>query len=191
MTGKISQSKLKKYINSEGKIKLHLGSGDDYRKGFVNIDVDKSIKTDICIDFIDKGIPFPDNSVDEIFCKNLFEHIPNPLEFLLEMKRVLKKGGNAIIITSNASYLIYHFPRKKAYHDSYNLNHPPEDQHYFMFQKGHLLAFTRKAGMNLKELEYYISNTCPGRDRSFQKILGTFLGKKIGYSDYFWVVEKK
>ncbi len=171
-------------------IRLNLGCGPDYRKSWVNIDVDKNVKTDKCVDFLDKGIPYKDNSVDEIFCKNLFEHVPNPLDFLLEMKRVLKKGGKATIITSNASYILYHWPRKKAYHDSYNLNHPIEDQHYFLFQKGHLAAFSKKAGMKLKKLKYYISNTNPGRDRNVQKFLGFLLGKKIGYSDYLWEVEK-
>lgn len=170
-------------------IKLNLGSGDDYREGYVNIDNNKSVKADIYHDFIER-IPFKDHSVDEVFCKNLFEHVPNPLNFLIEIKRVLKKGGKAIIITSNASYVIYHFPRKKAYHDSYNLGHHPDDKHYFMFQKGHLIAFTQKAGLKLKRLDYYISNTDRGRDYYFQKTMGIFLGKKFSYSDFLWVVEK-
>jgi hypothetical protein len=106
------------------------------------------------------------------------------------MKRVLKKGGKAVIVTSNASYVLYHWPRKKAYHDSYNIGRPIEDQHYFLFQRGHLEAFTRKAGLKLKKLEYYISNTNPGRDRKVQKVLGAVVGGKFGYSDYLWVVEK-
>ena len=171
-------------------VKLNLGCGPDYRKGWVNIDLNKSVKTDKKVDFLEKGIPYKDNSVDEIFCKNLFEHVPNPLDFLLEMKRVLKKGGRAKIITSNASYILYHFPRKKAYHDSYNIGRGIEDQHYFLFQKGHLIAFTKKAGMKLNKLKYYISNTNPGKDRNFQRFLGFFLGGKFSYSDYVWEVEK-
>ena len=103
---------------------------------------------------------------------------------------MLKKKGRVTIITSNASYIPYHFPRKKAYHDSYNLNHPVEDQHYFMFQKGHLRAFTKKVGMKLAKLEYYIGNTNPSRDRSFQKFLGFLFGPKFGHADYLWILEK-
>lgn len=183
------KNKLNKKFSSNKGIRLNLGSGGDYKQGFVNIDVNAR-KADIHLDFIKEGIPFPDSSVDEVYCKNLFEHVPNPLNFLLEIKRVLKKGAKATIVTSNASYIIYHFPRKKAYHDSYNLNHPVEDQHYFMFQKGHLVAFTKRAEMKLKKLEYYISNENSGRDRKFQKILGAILGPKFGYSDYMWIVEK-
>lgn len=171
-------------------LKLNLGCGPDYREGWVNIDVDKRVKTDRCVDFLEKGIPFKANSVDEIFCKNLFEHVPNPLAFLLEMKRVLKKSGRAVIVTSNASYLLYHWPRKKAFHDSYNIGRGLEDQHYFLFQRGHLEAFTQKARMKLKKLEYYISNVNAGRDRQVQKFLGRVLGKKFGYSDFLWEVKK-
>lgn len=171
------------------KVKLHLGCGDDYRPEYVNIDINKRIKADLHCDFVQK-LPFKTNSVDEILCKNVFEHVPNPLDFLLEMKRVLKKRGKATIITSNASYIIYHVPRKKAYHDSYNLNHPIEDRHYFMFQRGHLVAFTQKAGMTLRKLDYHIANEAQGRDRTFQKLLAFFIGKKFGYSDFLWEVEK-
>ena len=178
------QNKQRNYMT-----KLNLGCGNDWKEGYINIDTDKNTKADMHID-ISKKLPFKTNSISEVYCKNLFEHIPNPLNFLLEIKRVLKSKGKAIIITSNASYIIYHIPRKKAYHDSYNLNHPLEDQHYFMFQKGHLIAFTKKSGMKLKKLYYYISNKNPGRDRAFQKILGALIGKKFGYSDFLWAIEK-
>ena len=171
-------------------IKLNLGCGNNWKEGYINLDVDKKVKADKHIDFIKKGIPFKNNSIEEIYCKNLFEHIPNPLEFLLEIKRVLIPNGRAIIITSNASYIIYHFPRKKAYHDSYNINRKLEDQHYFLFQKGHLIAFTKKAGLKLRKLEYYIANMNRGRDRYFQLVLGFFVGKKFGYSDFMWILEK-
>lgn len=170
-------------------LKLNLGSGPDYKKGYINIDLDKTYKADLYHDFL-KGLPYKKDSVDEIYCKNLFEHVPNPLNFLLEMKRVLKKSGKLIIITSNASYIIYHFPRKKAFHDSYNLGRTLDDQHYFLFQKGHLEAFTKKAGLKLIKLEYFISNLPETRDYKFQKFLSFFVGKKFGYSDYMWILEK-
>jgi len=169
--------------------KLNLGCGEDYKEGYINIDLDPKVKADKHINFM-KSLPFKSNSIDEVFTKNLFEHVPNPLNFLLEIRRVLKKGGRAVIITSNASYILYHWPRKKAYHDSYNLGKTMNDQHYFLFQKGHLIAFTKKAGLKLRRLDYYISNTNPGKDRYAQKLLGAILSKKFGYSDYFWVVEK-
>ena len=59
-----------------------------------------------------------------------------------------------------------------------------------MFQKGHLVAFSNKAGLKIRKLKYYISNTKMGRDNSFQKIIGGLIGPKFGYSDFLWEVEK-
>lgn len=171
-------------------LKLHLGSGEDYREGYVNVDVNKKIKADVYCDFV-KKLPFKNNSVDYVLCRNVFEHVPDPLSFLLEIKRVLKKGGKATIITSNASYFIYHFPRKKAYHDSYNLNHPPEDQHYFLFQPGHLKAFTNRAGMKLLKLDYYIVDQRRSRNNLFQSFMAYLIGRKFAYSDFLWQIEKQ
>ncbi|MFA6023171.1 MAG: methyltransferase domain-containing protein [Candidatus Pacearchaeota archaeon] len=170
-------------------IKLHLACGTDYREGYINIDIDKNVKADVYQDFT-KGLPFKNNSVDEIFSKNVFEHIPNPLDFLLEIKRVLKKGGTAKLITSNASYFIYHFPRKVGYHDSYNIYHDENDQHYFMFQKGHLEAFSKRAGFKIKQLDYFIGDFRKSRNRKFQEVIAKIIGKKFGYSDFLWVIEK-
>jgi len=172
------------------RIKLHLGSGDEYLSGYINVDIDKRVKSDIYAD-LNKKLPFPSNYADDVLCRNMFEHIPNPLNFVLEIKRVLKKGGKATIITSNGSYFIYHFPRKKAYHDSYNLNHPIQDQHYFFFQIGHLIAFTKKAGLNLTRLDYYIGSPQPTtRSQRFQKIIAHFIGKKFAYAEFIWEFTK-
>ncbi|MDP1728704.1 MAG: methyltransferase domain-containing protein [archaeon] len=170
-------------------IKLNLGCGQDYKRGYINIDSNKNIEAEIHCD-LSKKIPFKNNSVDEVYCKNMFEHIPEPLKFLLEIKRILKNGGKAIIITSNGSYILYHFPRKRAYHDTYNLSSLPGDKHYFFFQKGHLVAFTDKVEMKLKKLEYYIADARKSKNRLAQIILGAIFGKKFGYSDFLWVLEK-
>jgi SAM-dependent methyltransferase len=44
-----------------------------------------------------KTIPFPDNSFDSIFSSEVFEHIFNLPEILLELNRVLKPGGKILI----------------------------------------------------------------------------------------------
>jgi len=42
-------------------------------------------------------IPFPDEHFDSIFCSEVFEHIFNLNEILIEIKRVLKKEGKILI----------------------------------------------------------------------------------------------
>jgi SAM-dependent methyltransferase len=44
-----------------------------------------------------KTIPFPDNSFDSILCSEVFEHIFNLSEILVELNRVLKPGGKILI----------------------------------------------------------------------------------------------
>ncbi|WKZ25984.1 MAG: methyltransferase domain-containing protein [bacterium] len=73
-------------------LKLDLGSGDYKRKGFVGIDFSKG--ADISWDLL-WGIPFGDDSVDEIKSDHFFEHlkIDELIYIFNECRRVLKKGG--------------------------------------------------------------------------------------------------
>lgn len=78
-------------------IKLHIGCGMLYKKGWVNIDnnSDRNIKKlDINYD-LRRGIPVYDNSVDYIYNEHFIEHLnyDDGLYFLQECYRVLKPGG--------------------------------------------------------------------------------------------------
>jgi SAM-dependent methyltransferase len=42
-------------------------------------------------------LPFGDNSLDGVFCSNLLEHVPEPLNVIDEIARVLRPGGWAWI----------------------------------------------------------------------------------------------
>jgi len=75
-------------------MKLNVGCGKQYREGWVNIDVNPALKTDVCLD-INKPWPWPENSVDEIYCYHVLEHCKEYLLVLYEMWRVCKP--NAII----------------------------------------------------------------------------------------------
>lgn len=75
---------------------LHLGNGRKYMKSdkeseWINIDKDGFFKTDIIRD-ITKGLPFDDDSIDEIYTAHLLEHIsPDDIHFVMrEMYRVCK-----------------------------------------------------------------------------------------------------
>jgi len=78
--------------------RLNLGSGNEYREGWVNIDVDPRWKTDILCD-IEKGIPLEDNSIEEVFIKHVLEHIePRKFQFVMsELVRVCKKNAKIVI----------------------------------------------------------------------------------------------
>lgn len=76
-------------------MKVHLGCGDKYWPGFVN--VDGYTKCDVQSDI--KELPFNDGEVSEIHLIHVFEHLPRMEcdKALKEWKRVLKSGGKLVI----------------------------------------------------------------------------------------------
>lgn len=73
-------------------MKLHLGCGNDYKKGYINCDLYKAVNPDRIID-LEKPLPFEDNSVDEIIANHIFEHINNFIPLMHEIYRVCKDGA--------------------------------------------------------------------------------------------------
>jgi len=74
------------------KIKINIGCGRYKIKGYINLDIAKEVNPDILVDIEKKGLPFPDNSVDEIYSSHCLEHIrPQYWSFVLdEIARVAK-----------------------------------------------------------------------------------------------------
>lgn len=74
-------------------LNLHLGSGFEYKAGWVNIDR-APIRVDVPWHLAD-GIPFADASADAVFHEHLLEHLtlPQGEGLLRETLRVLRPGG--------------------------------------------------------------------------------------------------
>lgn len=76
-------------------IKVDIGCGfiKKTSEEYIWVDGDKRVKCDIHADF--GYLPFEDNSVDEIVCNDIIEHIPQYRynEVLTEFNRILKLGG--------------------------------------------------------------------------------------------------
>lgn len=79
--------------------KLNLGCGNDYRDGYINIDIRTTVETDMCCS-VDR-LPLPDCHADHILARNILEHFGR-LEgqnVLKEWIRVLKPQCEIEIIT--------------------------------------------------------------------------------------------
>lgn len=90
-------------------MKLDLACGDNKMfKDFIGVDKVKTSSVDIVHDLNVYPWPFEDGSVDEVYCSHYVEHIPHDvkngderdglIQFMDELHRVLKLGGQATII---------------------------------------------------------------------------------------------
>lgn len=84
-------------------IKLNLGSGYRPIDGYINIDNRIEVKPDLVCDII-KGLPYKDNSVDEVRAYDILEHIPigKTIDAITEIWRVLKHNGKFDSFTPDA-----------------------------------------------------------------------------------------
>lgn len=75
-------------------IKLNLGSGNKKLDEYINIDIDPECEPDFVLD-INNGLPYDDNSIDEVRAHDFLEHIPlgKTIFVINEIWRVLKPGG--------------------------------------------------------------------------------------------------
>ena len=74
-------------------MKLNLGCGNDYKKGYINIDASKNVKTDKVWNLEKMPLPFKTNSVDEILAHHVLEHLNNFVSLMHEFHRICKPGA--------------------------------------------------------------------------------------------------
>lgn len=113
-------NKLQKYSSLKIGNFLDIGCGEGYslleayKRGWESFGIDifdnriKEIK-DTSIHFMKSDLfnaSFPDNYFDIIYLDSVLEHLTNPLEYLIEIKRILKKGGLLYIGVPNEDSLL-------------------------------------------------------------------------------------
>jgi predicted SAM-dependent methyltransferase len=101
---------------------LHIGCGDRYLPGFMNIDANPRQKIDLWLD-VRCGLPFATASVESVYSTHMLEHLfPDELHILLkECVRVLKPGaGIRLIVPSLKSAITaYEENRSDWFYDSF------------------------------------------------------------------------
>lgn len=91
-----------RFIEPVSKIKLNLGCGNDIKPGYINIDrYNNTGNVDLKADL--GNLPFPNESVGEIFTAHVFEHIGlNDIYSVLEeWRRVLELNGRLVLRLPN------------------------------------------------------------------------------------------
>jgi predicted SAM-dependent methyltransferase len=80
-------------LHQRGPTRVELGSAHFRREGWISLDIADG--ADARVD-LRRGLPFPDESVDEVHAEHVFEHLEYPSEImplLVEVHRVLVAGG--------------------------------------------------------------------------------------------------
>jgi len=83
--------------------KLNIGCGNRKREGWVNLDIDPLCNPDIVRD-VDKGLPFDDNSFDEVYCSHVLEHVQDAYFLMKEMHRICVNGSKIKIIVPHPNF---------------------------------------------------------------------------------------
>lgn len=94
-------------------VKLNLGCGDNKYERFINVDISGEFSPDIICD-LEKGLPFKDDTIDEIVANHVIEHLSNTIFIMNEIWRVCKH--NAIVnieVPHQASKMAFADPTHK------------------------------------------------------------------------------
>jgi len=158
---------------------LNLGCGND-PYGTHRVDIIRTSTTTHVFD-IEEGIKFVDNLFDEVYEKNLLEHLRNVGFHLEEVYRVLKPEGILTIITDNAECTRFyklgtHTGRYEKEHHLYN----PRDKHYSIFTMNHLSNHLKAVGFKIESITYEGTDT-----------LGKWLDRMLGSKPRIKVIARK
>jgi len=80
-------------------MKLNIGCGETKLEGYINIDIEESIKPDLVLDVRKQNLPYEENSVERITCLHNIEHIEYKYHFwiLQQFYKVLIPDGFLIL----------------------------------------------------------------------------------------------
>ena len=154
-----------------GLVKLEIGAGDYHGSGgWLTLDVTK--KCDIFWD-LRWQMPFPDNSVNYIYCSHVLEHFNyrDMVTLIKEILRVLEPGGQFSACVPDASIYINGY-REDPFDSEYFLQYKPavinlsrldvinyiaymDGHHRHMFDQDELIELFIKSGFaNVKQREF-------------------------------------
>jgi SAM-dependent methyltransferase len=96
----VSRANLLKGVDFDPSKAVNVGCGHDYIEGWINIDGDAGVDPDhvVELDIRSVRLPFEDNSMDLVYCCHILEHIRHLPELKREFHRILKPGGNVVVV---------------------------------------------------------------------------------------------
>jgi predicted SAM-dependent methyltransferase len=162
-----TKGRIRKLIGGDRPIWLDIGSGPKHgESGWTTLDL--SPMSDLCWD-LRRKMPFPDNSIAQLYSSHLFEHLlPSELKALLaECKRVLIPNGMLSVAVPNAKLWIAAYmngqpidtwmqnPRPNGLLDLVNYVAYMDGCHKYLFDDEILLNVLRTAGFRNVQLRSF------------------------------------
>ncbi len=154
-------------------VKLDIGCGNLKKEGYTGVDILKLPGVDIACD-IQKGLPMVvSNSVDEIHCSMILEHINDLTTVMREFHRVLKPSGELIIIVPHCfsemafrdpTHCRYFTCRTFKYFDKSHSHSYYHDFH-FKFISSRIKISREKPSLFDRFLEWFINTNQPRGER--------------------------
>lgn len=96
------------------------------------------------------NLPFQSNFFVTVFCLEVLEHVDNPEKVLSEIKRVLKKNGDVVILVPSDSRLF------KIVWFLWTMYYPVwRHAHVQSFADGNLESLISKSGLNLEKVKTF------------------------------------
>lgn len=117
-------------------VKIDIGCGDvQVRKdaGFLGLDI-YDFGQEIIWD-IEEGLPFPDNSIDEIYTAHTLEHLDNVDATMNEMHRILKPGGKTHIIVPHKDHTGAYVLTHKTFFNEHTFEYMERDLYRYGFKR--------------------------------------------------------
>jgi len=92
---------------------------------------------------------FPEETFDIVIFNQLLEHLPDPIRFLVEVRRILKNNGVVFLSVPNCGALIYHI-EQRFLDDSIGTRFLEVPNHLYYFSKKSLELAIHKAGFEIR-----------------------------------------
>lgn len=90
--------------NRNEKLKLNLGCGENIYTGYLNVDRMPLAQVNLVHDLEKIPLPFEDNSVCEIRCEHILEHITQYMPLISEIHRISIPGGRVKVLAPYYKY---------------------------------------------------------------------------------------
>lgn len=128
-------------------LKINLGCGEDYKEGYVNIDISKLVRADLYLDLEKEKLPYGDSTVDEFRAWHFLEHVKDLSPIMEEIWRVGKHNAKIHIQTP---YAFSHWNLSNIHH------HQMITEYTFKFWENWRLAGKRedKAHFMIEDISY-------------------------------------